>query len=153
MADITAGRFDGLGTPEVTQREVDERRGLSPKELADECAEVRAATAALLPAFDQAAWDGPAPGGYDGSLAQAVEALWYDAYLHGDDIRAAIGRPSEHGPGLAAATSHVEFELNKREWTGAVPTEDDASLTFVLVATGRAPAEAHPKPLVNIYAD
>jgi uncharacterized protein (TIGR03083 family) len=56
MADIIAGRLDGLGTPEVTQREVDERKDLAPKQLADECAEVRQATAAMLPGFDDAAW-------------------------------------------------------------------------------------------------
>src|SRR5437899_1057897 len=36
MADVVAGRLDGLGTPEVTAREVAERQGRSPAELADE---------------------------------------------------------------------------------------------------------------------
>jgi uncharacterized protein (TIGR03083 family) len=153
MADITAGRFDGLGTPDVTEREVDERRDLSPKELADECAEVRTATAALLPVFDDAAWAAPSPGGYAGTLAQAVEALWYDTFLHADDIRAALGRPSEVGPGLPVAVSHVAFELGKRGWTGTAPAAPDAGMTFVLVGTGRAPAEAYPEPLLNIYAE
>src|SRR5438128_9805136 len=41
MADIAAGRLEGLGSPAVTEREVDERAGgRSPAELADECAEV-----------------------------------------------------------------------------------------------------------------
>ena len=40
LADITAGRFDGLGTPEVTARQVEERRGRTPAELADELAQV-----------------------------------------------------------------------------------------------------------------
>jgi uncharacterized protein (TIGR03083 family) len=153
MADIVAGRLDGLGTPEVTQREVEERRGLRPKELADECAEVRKATAELLPAFDDAAWSATAPGGYDGTLAEAVEALWYDAFLHADDIRAAVGRPTEIGPGLRAATSHVGFELGKRGWSGDVPETGETAMAFVLVATGRAPGEVYPEPLIDIYAD
>src|SRR4051812_41863357 len=41
LADIVAGRFDGLGTPEATQRAVDERRGRTADELADELDEVR----------------------------------------------------------------------------------------------------------------
>ena len=148
-ADIAAGRLDGLGTPEVTQREVDERSGMTPKQMADECAEVRTAAAALLPAFDDAAWDGPAPGGYDGSLGEAVEAIWYDAYLHADDIRAALGMPTETGPGLVAATSHVELFLGRQGWSGDVPTDDAAAHQFVLAATGRA---EDPGSIPNIYA-
>ena len=152
VTDITQGRFDGLGTPEVTQREVDERKGLAPKQLADECDEGRSAAAGLLAAFDDAAWDGPAPGGYDGTLGDGVEAIWYDAYLHADDIRAAIGRPSEYGPGLPAAVSHVLHHLVLLDWGGDVPEGDDAAAhEFVLQATGRAPTTADG-PL-NIYAE
>ena len=51
LADVAAGRFEGLGTPEVTARQVEERRGRTPAELADELGEVtvvaaRSATAA-----------------------------------------------------------------------------------------------------------
>src|SRR4051794_10486990 len=52
MADILNGRFDGLGTPEVTAREVDERRGQSPDEIADELATVTKLGRELLSAFD-----------------------------------------------------------------------------------------------------
>src|SRR5689334_19181542 len=68
MADVAAGRLEGLGSPEVTAREVAERAGRSPAELADECAEVRKAAAGMLPLFDDAAWAAAAPGGYDGTL-------------------------------------------------------------------------------------
>jgi uncharacterized protein (TIGR03083 family) len=151
MADVAAGRVDGLGTPEVTAREVDERAGRSPAELADECAEVRKAAAGMLPMFDDAAWASPAPGGYEGTLGDGVEALWYDTFLHGDDIRAGIGQPSQLGPGLAGAISHVSFELAKRGWTGEVPTpaDGDEAFAWVLAATGRGPARPG---LPNIYA-
>lgn len=152
MADITAGRFDGLGTPEVTEREVQERRQLSLKELADECAEVRTGMAGLLAVFDDDAWTAPAPGGYDGSLTEAAEAIWYDTFLHADDIRSALGKPTEVGPGLRAATSHVGDQLTKRGWNGDIPDGGDTGMGFVLVATGRAPANAYPEPLLNIYA-
>jgi hypothetical protein len=42
---------------------------------------VRKATAGLLPLFDDDAWAAMAPGGYEGSLADGVEALWYDTWL------------------------------------------------------------------------
>ena len=78
-------------------------------------------------------------------------ALWYDAYLHADDIREAIGRPSEYGPGLPAAVSHVLHHLVLLDWGGDVPEDDDAAHDFVLVATGRRAAGPDGPP--NIYAE
>ena len=150
MADVAAGRLDGLGTPEVTKREVDERAGRSAEQLADECAEVRRAAAGLLPVFDDAAWAAAAPGGYEGTLGDGVEALWYDTWLHGDDIRAATGRPSVQGDGMQSAVSHVRFELAKRGWEGDVPEQGDAAFTFILAATGRA--SSGPDGPIDIYA-
>ena len=94
MADVVGGRLDGLGTPEVTEREVQERRGRTPAQLADECAEVREAAQGLLAVFDDAAWEAPAPGGYQGTLGDGVEALWFDTYLHADDMRS-VARPGD----------------------------------------------------------
>lgn len=164
VTDVVEGRLDGLGSPEVTAREVDERRGRSAAELADELAGGIKAARDLLAVFDDAAWDAPAPGGYEGSLGRGVEAIWYDAYLHGDDILAALGRPSVGGTGLRGSVSHVAFELEKRGWgpatlklTGVQEEEISgggeqhlgAPLPFVLEATGRAPSTRVP----NIYAD
>jgi uncharacterized protein (TIGR03083 family) len=153
MADVAAGRLDGLGSPEVTQREVDERAGQSPKQLADECAEVRTAAENMLPLFDDAAWVAPAPGGYDGTLGDGVEALWYDTWLHADDIRAALGQSSVIGDGLRGGVSHVGFELEKRGWSGEIPSNESEAFAFVLTATGRADGSALSAGAPpNIYA-
>ena len=156
LADVTAGRLDGLGSPEVTAREVAERAGRGADQLADECAAVARASAQLLQAFDDASWNAPSPGGYDGTLGQGVEALWYDAWLHADDIRSAVGRPSQpsDGDGLRCALAHVATELGKQNWSGTVPavTDPDA-FAFVLAATGRLDgASLGTKTPVNIYA-
>src|SRR5690242_1022944 len=39
FSDVANGRFEGLGTPEVTARQVEERRGRSAAEVADELAQ------------------------------------------------------------------------------------------------------------------
>jgi uncharacterized protein (TIGR03083 family) len=168
LADVVAGRLDGLGSPEVTEREVAERRGRSLTELADECADVRNAAGGLLAVFDDDAWSGEAPGGYEGTLGDGVEALWYDTYLHADDIRSALGRPSVPGDGLRAAASHLSVELTKRGWGPATlaldglpefPVSggggrriDGDPLVFTLAATGRAdPATLDLDETVNVY--
>ena len=168
MTDVVEGRFDGLGTPEVTQRQVDERRGRSQQELADELALANKATADLLPVFDEAAWASPAPGGYEGTLGDGVEALWYDAYLHADDIRSAAGRPSVRSDGLRASLSHIVTELAKRgvgpatlafdgqprfELGGGGDTIGGDALAFVLAVTGRGdPTAFGLDTSTNIYA-
>ena len=164
VVDIVEGRVDGLGSPEVTQREVDERRGRTGAELAEELAGATKGATDLIKVFDDAAWEGPSPGGYEGTLRQGVEAIYYDAYLHGDDILAAIGRPSVRTDGLRASVHHVAFELEKRGWgpatlalegveevnvgAGGKKITGDA-LDFVLAATGRGTAFDVP----SIYAD
>jgi uncharacterized protein (TIGR03083 family) len=150
MADVVAGRLDGLGSPEVTAREVAERRGRGATDLADECAEVRKAAVGLLAVFDDAAWLAPAPGGFDGALGDGVEALWFDTFLHADDIRAALGRPSQTGSGLAGAVSHTNFLLAGHGWHGEAPAQADAAMAWILVATGRRAGGPDSPP--NVYA-
>ena len=154
MADVMAGRLDGLGSPEVTAREVAERANHNAAQLADECAEVAKGSAGLLSIFDDAAWNGPAGGGYEGTLGDGVEALWYDAWLHGNDIRSSLDRSADVGDGMRAALSHVGFELSKRGWNGNVPTIDDpAAMGFILAATGRADATSMgAEAPIDIYA-
>lgn len=165
MADVTAGRFDGLGTPEVTARQVDERRGRTPAELADELADAAKIGSDILTSFDDAAWEGPSPSG-TGTLGDGVEALWFDAWLHADDIRDATGRPTEIGPGIRASISHIAQQLAEQGWRSATlsfegeefavagggPAVTGDSVQFVLVATGRGDPESFGlDETVNIY--
>lgn len=170
IADVVNGKLEGLGSPEATQREVDERKGASPSELADEAAQIRKQAGDMLTIFDDDAWQAPAPGGYEGTLGDGVEALWFDLYMHADDIRNAIGRPSEHSDGLRASASHISTELSKRSWGpatlafdglpefpvngGGGKRVDGDPLKFALVATGRDdPASIGLDEDVNLYKD
>jgi uncharacterized protein (TIGR03083 family) len=166
LADVTAGRFDGLGTPEVTAREVDDRRGNAPAELADELAACTKVAVDILAAFDDAAWSGPSPAG-SGTLGDGVEGLWFDACLHADDIRDAIGLPSEYSSGARVSVSHLAAVLTDQGWrpatlaldgveefpvSGGGPAVSGDVLEFVLAATGRAdPAALGLDETVNVY--
>jgi uncharacterized protein (TIGR03083 family) len=174
MSDVAAFRLEGLGTPEVTARQVSERQGRSPGELADELGAAIKSTAELLGAFNDEAWAMQAPGGFDFTLGEGVEALWHDAWLHGDDILAALGRPSERGDGLKASVSHIADVLSREGWGPAVLALDGLPefpigrgagnganggsrftgdpLAFVYGATGRAdPAPLGLDESANIY--
>jgi uncharacterized protein (TIGR03083 family) len=167
LTEIINGRLDGLGDPERIQATVDERRGRTAAEVADELEQGRVAGQAILATFDDDAWVGPSPGG-DFSLGEGVEALWYDTYVHAEDIRSAIGRPSETGPGLRASVSHLADLLTTAGWGPATLALDGVDefavsggggrrvtgdpLPFVLVATGRAdPASLGLDETVNVY--
>jgi uncharacterized protein (TIGR03083 family) len=167
LTDVVSGRTDGLGSPEVTAREVAERSGRTAGELADELVQTRKQAADILALFDDTTWAGPAPGGYDGTLGQGVEAIWYDTWAHADDICAALGREWNRGPGLRAAVHHVAAVLTTQGWGPATLALDGLDevdvgaggrritgdpLAFVLAASGRTdPAALGLDPTVNIY--
>jgi uncharacterized protein (TIGR03083 family) len=165
LADITAGRFDGLGTPEVTARQVEERRGRTPAELADELAQVSIVADALLGSFDEAAWNGPGPAGRS-TLGDRVEALSCDTTVHADDIRAAAGRTTDM-TGTRIAVSHLAQVLTEHGHApatlkldglepfavaGGGPAITGTPEQFVLVATGRmAPESLGLDATINVF--
>jgi uncharacterized protein (TIGR03083 family) len=170
MADITSGRFDRLGNPELNQSVVDERKGMTAAELVEELQGVQKAGVDIMAVIDDDAWAGPAPGDLGIPLGEGVEALWYDAYVHGEDIRAALGRPSTTGPGLKASVSHVADLLTTAGWGPATLALDGMPeftvsggggrrvtgdpLEFVLAATGRTdPAPLGLDETVNVYRE
>ena len=107
-------------------------------------------------------------GGFDFTLGYAIEALWYDAYLHADDIRAALGQPSVRSDaGLRVSLSHIADTLTSQghgdatlALAGQAPFDvgnggkairGDA-LEFVKAATRRGdPAAFGCDETINIY--
>ena len=167
LTDVSNLRLDGLGTPEVTDRQVREHRGRGPGELADELDEATRAAAQLAAAFDDPAWDAPGPPGTPGTLGQGLESLWFDTFLHADDIRDAIDQPPVVGEGLLPSVSHIAQALTDQGWaattlrldgvgefpvSGGGPLVTGDPMTFILVATGRAdPRRMGFDESVNIY--
>ena len=168
LTDVVTGKLEGLGTPEVTIREVEERRGRTAAELVEELAASGKLGADIAAGFDDAAWNGPIPTGGPGTLGTGIEALWADAYIHGDDIRQAIGREPARTDGLRGSVSHYAEVLGEQGWGPATLALDgleefavgsggDRRITgdaheFILVATGRAdPAAFGLDETVNVY--
>ena len=141
-------------------------RGDSPAGVAARLRAVIDALRPLLDGLDDEMWDGPS-GVPELTFGRGVLTLWYDAFVHADDIRAALGRPRAAGAGLAASVEYLAGELTTREWGPATLAFDGVArydvgvggreitgdpMQFVLVATGRAePATMGLEPGVSIY--
>jgi uncharacterized protein (TIGR03083 family) len=161
--DVAAGK-PGSRNAETEAASV---RDDTPAQAAARLRAALVAITALAEAADDEMWNGPS-GVPDLTLGEGVLTLWFDTYVHGDDIRAAIDRPSARGDGLHASVAYLAAELTKRGWGPAtlalegVPRHDVGAggrgvtgdpLQFVLVATGRADASTLDlDPTVNIYA-
>jgi uncharacterized protein (TIGR03083 family) len=167
LTDVSNLAMEGLGTPEVTARQVSERRDRTANELADELEASLQRTSDIIAGAGEDAWEqrGPQPNGK--SLGHGVETLWYDTFVHADDIRTAIGQPTLWGPGAEASVSHLADALGDRGWGpatlqlsgidefkinggGRLVTGD--SMAFIMAATGRTdPATIGLDPTVNVY--
>src|SRR4051794_6584524 len=124
LTDVVTGRLEGLGTPEVTIREVAERRGRTPAELGEELAASGKLGDDIAAGFDDAAWNGPIPTGGPGTLGTGIEALWADAYIHADDIRSAIGRAPVPTGGVRGSGSPYPGMLRGAGWGPGAPALD-----------------------------
>lgn len=101
-------------------------------------------------------------------MGSGVESLWYDAFLHGDDIRTALDLGSVTSDALRASVSHIAQILTTQGWGSATVALDGIEsfdiagggdrritgdpLAFVLATTGRAdPASIGLDATANIY--
>ena len=109
---------------------------------------------ALLDVIDDDAWNGPS-GVPDLTLGEGVLTLWFDTFIHADDLRDAVGRDSVRGDGLDAAIAYLAKQLTAKGWGPATLALDAGgrhdingggreitgdAMQFALVATGRADA-------------
>ncbi len=141
-------------------------RGESPTALAGRLRTAMDSVTGLMTVFDDALWSAPSPApGF--TIGQGMHALLQDAYVHGDDIRAALGLPFDPGPGLHASLDFVLGALLRDETASAetaiaellpVPAEYFNERTgmaphdFLLTATGRSdPARLRLPDTINIF--
>ncbi len=99
-------------------------RDRSPQELATQ---LRASVAGLhtfLQTLDDSSWSGPSPVP-DRTLTEAVAGLWFDTYLHDDDVRAALYIDHERGEALTFAVAVLAETLTRNGWGPATLELDD----------------------------
>ena len=167
LTDVVNFRLDGLGSPEVTKRQVDERRGRTTTELAEELESSAKLAGDLASSFDDDAWQAIGPQG-GSTLGFGIESLWFDTYLHADDMRSAVGMPSLNREGVLPSLSHIAKVLSDEGWGpaelafegferfpvsgGGGRTVTGDAFAFVLASTGRGdPGKFDLDDSVNIY--
>jgi uncharacterized protein (TIGR03083 family) len=158
----TVGGTIGSRTPDEQAAAL---RGRTPAALASQLHTAMDSMSRLVAVIDDAAWSAasPVPGL---TLGQGVHALLHDAYLHGDDIRAALGLPVDGGAGMHASLDFVLGALLRDDAADepaierllGVPVDKFGEETgiavhdFLLAATGRGdPAGLLLPGVVNIY--
>lgn len=168
--DVVAGT-SGSRTPD---EEAEAMRAFSAAEMTTRLREATEAIRAMAVAFDNDdAWASPAGVG-DLTIGRGVLTLWFDTFVHADDIRSALDRPRDTGAGLRASLAYLEDQLVAFGWgpaaitftdqdegfgalavgdTGSAPTHRVPAHEFALAVTGRLdPAEIGLDAGVNIYA-
>lgn len=111
-ADVANRRLDGVGTPEANQRQVDERRGRTPRELLDEWAVEGKSLEDGVRALDDGFWNAPYVDNFTvgGALQRMVEDIW----VHGQDIRISLGDETTAGPALTSTLEVASRDLHNR---------------------------------------
>lgn len=139
----------------------------SPTDLAAALQNAAVRMRRIFEAVDDEAWLRPSPVA-SRTIGNGALTLWYDAFVHADDIRAALGRPPQRGAGLPVAVQWLVTELGRRGWgparlsldglpetaigDGNGPVLQGDPIRFVLVASGRRdPAEFGLDESVNVH--
>jgi uncharacterized protein (TIGR03083 family) len=141
-------------------------RSESPTALAAQLDTALTSISQLAKVIDDTAWSAPSPV-HGLTLGQGTHALLQDAYVHGDDIRAALGLPFDPGPGLHASldfvlgallrddTARVEPAIARLLVVAAEHFTHETGMPvydFLLAATGRGdPAPLRLPRSVNIF--
>src|SRR5438552_18081704 len=93
----------GVAGTRNAEEEAASVRGDTPSRVAARLRGVIDAVRPLLATVDDDTWNGPS-GVPELTFERGVLTLWYDAFVHADDIRAALGRPSDRGPEIGRAS-------------------------------------------------
>ena len=131
--DLLGGLADGAGEPEWTARQVAERRGVAIPELLAEWAEWGPRLAPQLDGWGFAGW-----------------RPFYDAAVHEDDIREALGRPLAEGRGQQVMLTGLLEGARRRLVKADLPalTVEAGAARWVLgdvpVAPGQGPSGQGP---------
>lgn len=113
-SDVANRRLEGVGSVEQNQRQVDERKDHSPRQLLDEWTEQGALLEQGILELDDAFWQAPYSENFN--VGQALQRMVEDIWVHNHDIRLPLGEEPIDGPGRTST-----LEVATREWATRLP--------------------------------
>ncbi len=113
-SDVANRRLDGIGTVEQNQRQVDERKGRTPRELLDEWKDQGALLEQGIIDLDDDFWNAPYTENFN--VGQALQRMVEDIWVHSHDVRIPLGDEPITGPGM-----YSTLEVANREWEVRLP--------------------------------
>ncbi|MFC6081557.1 maleylpyruvate isomerase family mycothiol-dependent enzyme [Sphaerisporangium aureirubrum] len=167
---------DGFGGTRTGDQQAAALRDREPAELVKPLRLAAGSIVDLLNGLEEPSWQkpGPVPGL---TIEQSAIRLWHDLFIHTDDVRTALGLPSDRGPGLGASLDDVlrrlqddgfgpaRFVLTGVDGGGPqeirfgragprTPVVTIDALDFLMVSTGRTdPASVGFGREINIYRE
>ncbi len=114
-SDVANRRLDGVGSPEQNQRQVDERKEHTPRQLLDEWKDQGKLLEDGILDLDDEFWNAPYTENFN--VGQALQRMVEDIWVHSHDIRIPLGDEPIDGPGLRST-----LEVAAREWHNRLPT-------------------------------
>lgn len=166
VAGLASDALSGVVETRTADEQAAALRDHTPAEIAAQLRTSGETFRAFFEAIDDAVWDGPS-GVPDMTLAHGIQVLGNDAYVHEDDIRAALDLPANRGTALVGSVAYLARMLALKGWGPAtlaldgLPEHDIGAAgpkvtgdphQFVVVACGRADAATLGlDPAVNIY--
>ena len=111
-SDVANRRLDGVGTAEQNQRQVDERKGRSPREILDEWNDQGKLLEDGVLALTDDFWNAPYTDNFN--VGQALQRMVEDIYVHGHDARIPLGDEPVDGPGMISTLEVASRDLHNR---------------------------------------
>jgi uncharacterized protein (TIGR03083 family) len=111
-ADVANRRLDGVGSPEANQRQVDERKDRTPRELLDEWADQGKLLEDGVRVLEDDFWNAPYTDNFN--VGQALQRMVEDIWVHGQDIRIPLGDPTTTSPALVSTLEVASRDLANR---------------------------------------
>ena len=111
-SDVANRRLDGVGTEEQNQRQVDERKDRSPREILAEWAEEGKLLEDGVRVLEDDFWNAPYTENFN--VGQALQRMVEDIYVHGHDVRIPLGDDPVDGPGMISTLEVASRDLYNR---------------------------------------
>ncbi|MEX2395101.1 MAG: maleylpyruvate isomerase family mycothiol-dependent enzyme [Actinomycetota bacterium] len=111
-SDVANRRLDGVGTDESNQRQVDDRKASSPREILHEWNAEGKLLEDGIGDLDDEFWNAPYTDNF--TVGDALQRMVEDIWTHGQDIRIPLGDDTTSSPALTSTLEVIARDMFNR---------------------------------------